>query len=929
MSVDKPHEVERFRRLSSIGQIGWWETDFVAKETLFSEYLCKLLGLERNILTFPELGQFIREDYRVRIIREFLLLGDLEVYEQTFPIHSALQGEVWVHSRMGEKWVAEDGHLVIFGVLQVVDTPEGGQSNDILKQFNDLLFRQNSVSNSLHHFLKDKTLGNTISKVLRDILELFHAGRVYIFEYDTDAHTQSCTYEVVTEGVEPEIDVLQSIDIGSMGWWFNQIQSDKPILLSNLSELPEEASAERYMLAMQDIKSLMVVPLRNSERVWGYIGIDLVDRHYRWKNEDYQWFSSLANIINICISLRLARDEADRERAFLSNLYKYMPMGYTRLNILFGENGEPKDFRIAESNQFAANLRGVSLDTYRGHLASEIYAPDEISQKLKVISDVCHEGAYKELDEYFHATGRTCHCIFYLPKPDELVCLYMDVTEMRHAYVALDRSEKLLRNIFANIPVGIEIYDKNGTLIDINNKDLEIFGIEDKESVLGVNFFNNPNVNQDVYSRLGIEDEFDFSADYKFENMSDYFSTKKSDSIELYTKVSKIYGSKGNYIGFVLINIDNTERIVSSNRIRDFENFFQLVSDYAKVGYVKLNLLTREGYAIKQWYKNWGEDEDTPLAEVAGVYNKMHPEDRKLILDFYEKAKLGEIKTLRSEVRVRRPNTKDKWNWIRVNIVITQYEPENGVIELISINYDITELKETEEKLIKAKEAAEETDRLKSAFLANMSHEIRTPLNAIVGFSSLLIEMEDEEEKREYSKLVEENNELLLQLISDILDLSKIEAGTFDFKYRELDMKTLCGDISRSMSLRVKPEVELLFDSTLPECIITSDPNRLYQVISNFVNNAIKFTSHGSIRIGYDQPDAEHVRVYVKDTGVGISPEGISQIFERFVKLNSFVQGTGLGLSICRSIIEQLGGTIGVDSEPGKGSCFWFILPLE
>ena len=209
-----------------------------------------------------------------------------------------------------------------------------------------------------------------------------------------------------------------------------------------------------------------------------------------------------------------------------------------------------------------------------------------------------------------------------------------------------------------------------------------------------------------------------------------------------------------------------------------------------------------------------------------------------------------------------------------------------------------------------------------------MSHEIRTPLNAIVGFSSLLVETEDPDEKQEYSKMVEENNDLLLQLISDILDLSKIEAGTFDFKLRELDLNTLCGDVARSMRLRVKPGVELLFEPTLPSCIIVSDPNRLHQVISNFVSNASKFTTMGSIRIGYDKPDAGRLRIYVSDTGIGIAPEACKKVFDRFIKLNSFVQGTGLGLSISKSIIEQLGGTIGVDSELGKGSTFWFTLPV-
>ena len=929
MSAVSSHsqESERFRRLSAIGQIGWWEADFTTRDYLCSEYVCNLLGMKGDTLTFREFGLYIREDYRERISREFVSIEEVEVYEQTFPI-LAMHGVVWVRSRLGEKWMTEDRHLKAFGILQVVDAPENMGATDILKQFNALLFRQHSVSNSLRNFLKDKCLDEVIPKVLKDVLELFHGGRVYIIEYDEGYHTQSCTYEVVAKGVEPEIDMLQSTDTQGMEWWHNHILADKPILLSSLSELPEEAELEYKILSVQDIKSLMVIPLRNTERIWGYIGIDLVEKEHRWNNEDYQWFSSLANIISICINLRRARDEAERERSFLRNLYKYMPMGYVRLSVIFGEGGKPVDYLITDANQFSADLCGAPLDSYRGHLASEIYSEEKLAEKMIVLAEIHNRNTYRELDEYFELTGKTCHCVIYSPDPEELVCLYMDVTEMRQTYTALDRSEKLLRNLFSNIPVGIEIYDKDGYLIDLNNRDLEIFGVKNKANTIGVNFYENPNVPMDIRERMQVEDELDFSQDYEFTKISEYYESGKKGGIELYTKVNKIYDSKGDCSGFVLINIDNTERITSINRIRDFENFFLLISDYAKVGYAKLNLLTREGYAIKQWYKNMGEDEDTPLADVVGIYDKMHPEDRVRILDFFDKAKKGEATSFKSEMRVLRAGTLNKWNWVRVNVVLNRYDPANGLIELIGVNYDITELKETEQKLIEAKEKAEEADRLKSAFLANMSHEIRTPLNAIVGFSSLLVETEDQGEKREYSKMVEENNELLLQLISDILDLSKIEAGTFDFKIRDLDVNTLCGDVQRSMKLRVKPGVELLFEPTLPSCVIVSDPNRLHQVVANFVNNAIKFTTTGYIRIGYDQPDAKHLRIYVSDTGIGIAPEACEKIFDRFIKLNSFVQGTGLGLSISKSIIEQLGGTIGVDSELGKGSTFWFILPV-
>ena len=237
--------------------------------------------------------------------------------------------------------------------------------------------------------------------------------------------------------------------------------------------------------------------------------------------------------------------------------------------------------------------------------------------------------------------------------------------------------------------------------------------------------------------------------------------------------------------------------------------------------------------------------------------------------------------------------------------------------------------KKQQKELEAARIKAEESDRLKSAFLANMSHEIRTPLNAIVGFSSLLAETDSRNERQEYIKIVQENNELLLQLISDILDLSKIEAGTFNFVYTNVDVNETCSEIIKSMGMKVGKGVELILEEPFPECYIYTDKNRFTQVISNFINNALKFTQQGSITLGYEQVSHQKIKFYVRDTGMGIPEEKQKSVFERFVKLNTFVQGTGLGLSICKSIITQMEGEIGVDSTEGAGSCFWFTLPYH
>ena len=253
---------------------------------------------------------------------------------------------------------------------------------------------------------------------------------------------------------------------------------------------------------------------------------------------------------------------------------------------------------------------------------------------------------------------------------------------------------------------------------------------------------------------------------------------------------------------------------------------------------------------------------------------------------------------------------------------------ENRLPLIIGVSWDITDEKNAELEIVEARIRAEESDKLKSAFLANMSHEIRTPLNAIVGFAKLIGSAETEEEKRQFADIIDTNSELLLQLINDILDISKIEAGTLEFRFRPINLNDLCRSEFEVHKTRVKPGVELVFEEKYDDVQIVCDQNRLAQVITNLLNNAAKFTEQGSIRFGFDLKD-NRVEFYVEDTGVGIPEEKVRDVFDRFVKLNDFAAGTGLGLAISKMIVERMDGTIGVDSEEGRGTRFHFSIPVE
>ena len=502
-----------------------------------------------------------------------------------------------------------------------------------------------------------------------------------------------------------------------------------------------------------------------------------------------------------------------------------------------------------------------------------------------------------------------------------------DGPDMASAYQALQYSERLLSNIFKYLPIGIELYDMDGVLVDLNDKELEMFHIEKKEDVLGINIFDNPIFPKEMKERLKKNEDADFTFRYDFSKVGSYYqNTQKQGTIDLVTKVTTLYNSEHQPINYLLINADKTETTVAYNKIQEFEEFFELVGDYAKVGYAHFNVLSGHGYAQKSWYRNVGEADETPLSDIFGTYRHFHPDDRALLIRFLDDARKGLTTKLSKEMRVLRED--GTYTWTHVNLLVKKYAPQDRIIEIISINYDITELKRTEEMLVKARDKAEASDRLKSAFLANMSHEIRTPLNAIVGFSSLLTSTENAAEKELYNSLIGHNNKLLLNLINDVIDLSKIESGYLELRPDWVNLTELLDESVAEYAHQVPSGVELLTNYPAHDSLVELDSLRIKQILSNFLSNALKNTTTGHVEVFYEV-DHQSVRIGVKDTGRGIPQNMLEKIFERFEKLDSFAQGAGLGLPICKLIVEKMNGRILVDSQLGIGTTFIIELPCR
>lgn len=470
------------------------------------------------------------------------------------------------------------------------------------------------------------------------------------------------------------------------------------------------------------------------------------------------------------------------------------------------------------------------------------------------------------------------------------------------------------------------IFDEEGNVVDfifrdVNNLFEEVFHCT-RDRVVGKRLSE-----ADVDNQL-----LDYMMDKESGRITSFVFPEENNKIRYYDKLS-FPSSEKNFMDVFFI--DRTEEYLVSLKMKEHQTSLEALNRRYELvlGATRLipwtwDLLSKTiNYDITYVTHKLCKTKNSRMMTERDGDMLVHPDDRAGMREAYYDLYYDRATIVRKEHRSMFWEGSNEYVWFESFVTVGDRDGEGHPTLLVGGSLLIDERKKMEEELLKAKEAAEISNHLKSAFLANMSHEIRTPLNAIVGFSNVLAYTEDENERQEYIKIIENNNTLLLQLIGDILDLSKIEAGVFEFVYSKVNLNVLLMEVIRAARLRLKDDsVVVEFVECLPECVICSDVNRLMQVMNNLITNAIKFTAKGSIRVGYRLREDESLYFYVSDTGCGIPADKLKEVFGRFVKLNSFQQGTGLGLSICESIVTRLGGQIGVMSEVGQGSTFWFTL---
>ncbi len=650
---------------------GWCVVDLDRRLVVLSRYLSDILHIPDGVCDIDRFRGMIDPEYLFRsdIGRNEWAAG--KVYDQIYPL--MVDGtRVWVRVRVeASERQADEGSLSV-GTIRIMDQadPSLYARDKQSARLGELIDSQSDVSELLLNLLQTQDADSIINGILQNILEKFDADRSYIFSFDAAARTHSCVYEVTVAGVTSEMEGLQNFPFDATQWWCDELLANRPIILDEVRSLDGVHPAEFEILDMQSIRSLMVMPLLSGDGVWGYIGVDIVDRYRTWSLAEQQWFRTISNYISVCLAMHRTASEARRTQAL-----------------------------------------------------------------------------------------------------------------------------------------------------------------------------------------------------------------------------------------------------------------FDSVSHFAEVGFFSIDVVRGKFYATPQWYNNmsvppFGSDDVSLYSGL--MVSSVHPDDNAEMQAHMNGLLEGRIPSFKQDIRVR---DGEGWRWLRCMNMTSEYDPSAGKVTVIGLNSNITETKDVENTLIEARRKAEESDRLKSSFLANMSHEIRTPLNAIVGFSNLLTETDDSDERRQYASIIQHTNDSLLQLIADILDLSKIEAGVLDISMAPADINVLCANVVSSMTMKVHTGVDMIFDPGLERCAVRTDRNRLSQILANYLGNAAKFTSEGAIKLSYALLQDGQIEFSVEDTGMGMTPEQLESVFGRFVKFNHFIPGTGLGLSICKSIAEKMGGSVGVESEIGRGSRFWVRLP--
>lgn len=897
-----------------------------------NENACKIFSTTKEkIANYPTFGDEINGDEKrvnyVKLLHTLTPENSSCTYEDMHVMPDrVIRGMEWrIRGAFNE-----DGELSFITTYCLPRNIQDKISEQIRVQNENLKKREESETSFtrelLNMLLKNYQLTN--ADIISIVIEQLQVDFGIIFQF-TDGDTLMRPYTVARNSKMPQSKIDKFIEerktiVSNPNSKYLKSHRQGNLLTTYKGELStRNALTDKLDAEGVDYKSTVAAPIFEDGKMDKLLVLIRVQNSSYWKEEELKLLPLICEVLSVNHK-RSEQEEQNRRWNTLSNFAFEKSDTYTweyDLNNDCYHNNERFLYRLG----FKDPLPVITSDQFLNEMVHPQYLEYTAKSFYELISNIGYktiqiplhiENTEKETYEWVNFNCISLSNI-HADKPD---CVIGTVTFINKQ----KEYEKAISDARTNLELALEASEMSAWSIDAHTKKIQLIYIY-SEKFIKDGVFSKDLLPEDkilYYNSLDQLIKGQKKSDHLFMRVLD----KDKNFIYYYVYLKAVVSEEtGNVERVIATCRDNTAIKKNEVDLKNYQIKMDMVTRSSGIIFWEYNVIDRI-YAMPDI--KTGEMKSFTYDEI---YSKIHPDDAENLLKYINKLIREDISTINIAARFFLSFVND-YRWLDIHGVVSERDANNRIKSIIGISRDISDEKELierrciQDELVRMKEKAEESDRLKSAFLANMSHEIRTPLNSIIGFSNMLSETEDIDERKEYIKIINTNNNLLLQLINDIIDLSKIESGTMAFKYSDFNLNEMLDSLITSLTPRLQEGVEFKKDYAEENCIIHSELNRLEQVLINLISNAIKYTSKGSITVGYIL-EGQNIRIFVTDTGKGIKQENVSHVFERFSKFDPFVQGTGLGLFICKTIVDSLGGTIGVVSEFGKGSTFWASIP--
>lgn len=885
--------------------VALWDFDMNTQLLTISTEVAKRYNLPKTVYVFSDFLKLVPEEYLDSMNFE------RKITEIHMPINTDTEkGVVWLDLIVVNTFKDDDGHMHQVGAVREM-------TSDEIDSFADSSgvssMEVSELVNSVSLMLEEQTFDAGVHKILESVNSQINGITALVAKWNEDEEFENIdTIGAFLRRENKEILPHQHLYSSMLR---DACEMGIDIVANDIQELVNY-QREMAFFEHNGLNSVIVKPiLKQDGTAWGVMAISR-KRITKWSPFDMNWVSLLSRAISLCLK-HTERLQQSQDQLYINSFACRNTGTNTWLwNCVTGVvdmtlyNGD-------ETNTIQMDLEDIISLTHpndQNRMRSQYEAildGKTTDFKLKV-----RQRGFRTNDYQWRELHGRVTSISPLGDALTVVGTSRDIDQEERVNIAVKKRMDRQNIVYNKLPVGVAFFGVNGECLYINQTNIDLFAVEGPIS--NMNLFRDPNFTDEQRDEIRNSEQCIINMQYDFSSLDGYVKSKTVGKKNFTMRISKYY-IHGKMGGYLSVLTDNTDAVMQHQRLKEFDLYMKEIGSFAHLGLCFYD--EDRGFATEQWNENLGLPANLAYKPDMDYFVNIADEDRDELLTRVDELRFGNVNTMQMDVRLKGHSAVQRW--IRLHFARNEFSSS-----ISSISMDITQAKEYERMLMDARARAEQADALKTQFVANISHELRTPMNAIVGFSDLLIQSEDLEERQKIVDIIHANSDLLLQLVSDILDLSRVESGNVDLQYGEENADNLCECIHESMSMKVPKGVDFMYEKNdAPDVTCFVDRRRVTQVVTNFIGNAFKFTTKGYVKLWYDVVD-NNLRFHVVDTGKGIPKAQQEHVFETFVKLDAFAIGTGLGLAICRVLAKKMGGSIQMESEEGVGSHFWLTVPI-